>query len=157
MEMFKYYDTDMDGHLTQTEASKLFQELGFVVSPEGWAEKRIPMESFLLKCGAEKKIINDSQDTFESECKHLFRMIDNPKTGFVNYKKLNEFLKEVDFTALDSSVERITELIAPLVVGDEAEFTEDQMFVFIANNLEKEKHAADAAEKKRKKSEKGLA
>ena len=80
-------------------------------------------------------------------------MIDNPKTGFVNYKKLNEFLKEVDFTALDSSIERIAELIAPLVCGDEAEFTEDQMYVFVANNLEKEKDKADAAERKRKKKE----
>ena len=153
MEMFKYYDIDSDGHLTQSEASKLFQELGFVMAGDGWTEKRIPMESFLLKCGLEKKLLNDATDKLESSCKHLFRMIDSPPTGFVNFKKFNEFLKEVDFTALDSSIERICELIAPLVVADEAEFTEDLLYVFIANHLEKEKDKEDAAERKRKKKE----
>ena len=41
--MFKYYDTDTDGHLTRDEASTLYRELGYT-GGNHWSQKRVPLE-----------------------------------------------------------------------------------------------------------------
>eukprot|EP00518_Triparma_eleuthera_P016682 CAMPEP_0197553996 /NCGR_PEP_ID=MMETSP1320-20131121/10363_1 /TAXON_ID=91990 /ORGANISM="Bolidomonas sp., Strain RCC2347" /LENGTH=153 /DNA_ID=CAMNT_0043114839 /DNA_START=237 /DNA_END=698 /DNA_ORIENTATION=+ len=131
-QLFKYYDTDTDGHLTRTEASALYREMGYIGS-DHWAQKRIPMEDFLLKCGAEKKnMMEAAGDEMEYRAVHAFRIIDNPRTGTINQHKLSKYLKEIDVEIADATIERIAELISS---SDEAEFTEEDLFEYIRANL----------------------
>jgi Ca2+-binding EF-hand superfamily protein len=130
-EMFKFYDTDNDGHLTREQASSLFAELGY--TGDHWSQKRVPMEAFLLKCGAEKKcMLEDSEDTLEANSLHIFNIMDQPRTGTVNKYKLKSILSEIEMDITDDRIERIAELIAS---SDEPEFTEYDLHDYIRNNL----------------------
>jgi Ca2+-binding EF-hand superfamily protein len=129
--MFRYYDTDNDGHLTREQASTLFGELGY--SGEHWAQKRIPMEDFLLKCGSNKKnTLETTEDSVEATSIHAFAILDQPRTGFVNFYKLKTFLAEIEEGISDDRVQRIAEIISS---SDEAEFTEADMYEYMKANL----------------------
>eukprot|EP00520_Triparma_pacifica_P016724 CAMPEP_0118635166 /NCGR_PEP_ID=MMETSP0785-20121206/1932_1 /TAXON_ID=91992 /ORGANISM="Bolidomonas pacifica, Strain CCMP 1866" /LENGTH=152 /DNA_ID=CAMNT_0006526183 /DNA_START=120 /DNA_END=574 /DNA_ORIENTATION=- len=124
VDMFKYYDTDNDAHLTRDEASTLYLELGYV-GGNHWSQKRVPLETFLIKCAAAKKdMLDNAVDDLESRCRHAFRILDNPRTDTVNSHKLRTFLKEIDLNLEDATIERIGELIS---TSDEAEFTEEDL------------------------------
>jgi len=129
--IFKYYDTDNDSYLTRDEASLMLAELGYGSS--AWSQKRVPMEEFLLRCGQRKKEEGEDKEDVENGANHAFRMLDMPATGTVNQHKLKVFLREVEFGELDDDViERLSELISS---GDGTDFTQDDLYVYIANNM----------------------
>jgi len=130
-QMFKYYDTDNDGHLTREQAGTLFEELGY--SGAHWSQKRIPLEDFLLKCGAKKKEFQEgTEDSLEAQALHIFAILDQPRTGSVNYYKLKAFLAEIGVDIVDDRIQRIAEIVAS---GDEPEITEQDLTDYMRTNL----------------------
>ncbi|GMI03988.1 hypothetical protein TrVE_jg9491 [Triparma verrucosa] len=130
--MFKYYDTDSDGHLTRDEASTLYRELGYT-GGNHWSQKRVPLEAFLLKCGLEKKsMLESTSSVLEYRSIHTSRLLDQPLTGFTNSFKLKNYLNEVGLEIEEGRVERICEIIAS---GDEPEFSEEDLGEYISMNL----------------------
>jgi len=133
--IFKYYDTDSDGHLTRDEATLMMNELGYVGAY--WQVKRIPMEDFLLACGKQKKEMLEEREENEANALHSFRILDIPNTGTVNQYKLKTFLNDIDFEDLeDETIERLSELISS---GDGTEFSGDDLYCYIVNNLVSER------------------
>ncbi|GMH85815.1 hypothetical protein TL16_g10350 [Triparma laevis f. inornata] len=131
-QMFRYYDTDTDGHLTRDEASTLYRELGYT-GGNHWAQKRVPLEAFLLKCGLEKKAMLESTSSLlEYRSIHTSRLLDQPRTGTTNAHKLQNYLKELNVEIEEKTVERIAEIIS---TSDEAEFTEEDLVEYISANL----------------------
>ena len=150
VEMFKYYDTDNDAHLTRDEASTLYLELGYVAGGH-WSQKRVPLETFLLKCGAAKKdMLDNAVDDLEARCRHAFRILDNPRTDSVNQHKLRNFLKEIDLKLEDATIERIAELISS---SDEPDFTEEDMIEYVKTNLRMAHGMLNAQEEEEEKGE----
>jgi len=135
--MFKYHDTDVDGHLTRDQSNELFGELGY--GKEEWASRRVPMEEFLLKCAEWKKekverAAAERAVGGEEEARngHVFGIIDQPRTGVVDARKLAAFLKEIDEDILPERVQRIAELIS---TNDGEEFTEEDLRDYVRTNL----------------------
>ena len=134
IQIFKYYDSDNDSHLTKDEATLMLAELGYKSGV--WTSKRIPLETFLLECGHQKRENLEDKEELEAKAHHTFRILDIPSTGTVNQHKLKHFLEEVDFSGegieVDAGmVERLSELISS---GDGTDFTQDDLFCYIANN-----------------------
>jgi len=108
------------------------RQLGYI-GGDHWAQKRVPLETFLLKCGAAKKdLLDNASDDLEAKCRHAFRILDNPRTDSVNFHKLSSYLKEIELQLEESTIERIAELVAS---SDEPDFTEEDLLEYIKTNL----------------------
>ena len=105
------------------------------------------MEDFLLKCGHEKKEMLDAVDLLHAETSHVYRIMDHPATGTINAIKLRNFLEDVDLQLEDGTIERMAEMISST---GEAEFTEDDLFVYVANNLNKNREGEEEGEEEEK-------
>ena len=141
-QMFQYYDTDNDLHLTRDEATKLFREVGYEGPADNWGgsaaapqnAKRVPLETFLLRCGTEKKKSLENGNDLEAEVQHVFRIIDNPRTGQGDVTKVGHFLSDVDINVDEETVKRITAIIS--MHGDET-FTSEDLLRFTGDRAVK--------------------
>lgn len=149
-QMFKYYDTDNDGHLTRDESTKLYRELGYEGPADNWGNtKRIPMEQFLLRCGGEKKLMLQNPNDLEAQVSHVFKIIDNPRMGKGDAQKLEAFMRDVDINAPPETIQRMAEIIS--MYGD-AEFSEEDLLTFTGNKsigkVEEESNSSLMSDKK---------